>query len=170
MKRLKFKRPQRLSLLTDVNPHPKLPRSIVFDFVIPHTFVSLFLAVMDISDLIKGKIECDEEKQFFIPFFPYVHFPFLSLTHGNYITILPFFSRFCTILKSKSVCVISKCVFLCPCGSSVVAENDFLHSLLNKVTASRGDSGGQGRSSLLVVKPCDLRSVVLCAFEVPTGL
>uniref|UniRef100_A0A671UKS3 Dedicator of cytokinesis 2 n=1 Tax=Sparus aurata TaxID=8175 RepID=A0A671UKS3_SPAAU len=29
------------------------------------------VAVMDISDLIKGKIECDEEKQFFIPFFPY---------------------------------------------------------------------------------------------------
>ncbi|XP_034086797.1 dedicator of cytokinesis protein 2-like [Gymnodraco acuticeps] len=54
------------------------------------------VAVMDISDIIKGKIECDEEKQFFIPFFP------------------------------------------------VVAENDFLHSLLNKVTASRGDSGGQG--------------------------
>uniref|UniRef100_A0A665TCF7 Dedicator of cytokinesis 2 n=1 Tax=Echeneis naucrates TaxID=173247 RepID=A0A665TCF7_ECHNA len=26
----------------------------------------------------------------------------------------------------------------------VVAENDFLHTLLNKVTASRGDSGGQG--------------------------
>ncbi|XP_029296967.1 LOW QUALITY PROTEIN: dedicator of cytokinesis 2 [Cottoperca gobio] len=54
------------------------------------------VAVMDISDLIKGKIECDEEKQFFIPFFP------------------------------------------------VVAENDFLHTLLNKVTSSRGDSGGQG--------------------------
>ncbi|KAF1384744.1 hypothetical protein PFLUV_G00123340 [Perca fluviatilis] len=54
------------------------------------------VAVMDITDLIKGKIECDEEKQFFIPFFP------------------------------------------------VVAENDFLHTLLNKVTASRGDSGGQG--------------------------
>lgn len=29
---------------------------------------------MDISDLIKGKTECDEEKQFFIPFFPYVLF------------------------------------------------------------------------------------------------
>uniref|UniRef100_A0A673BXH1 Dedicator of cytokinesis 2 n=1 Tax=Sphaeramia orbicularis TaxID=375764 RepID=A0A673BXH1_9TELE len=54
------------------------------------------VAVMDISDIIKGKIECDEEKQFFIPFFP------------------------------------------------VVAENDFLHTLLNKVTALRGDSGGQG--------------------------
>ncbi|KAK5864804.1 hypothetical protein PBY51_016016 [Eleginops maclovinus] len=54
------------------------------------------VAVMDISDIIKGKIECDEEKQYFIPFFP------------------------------------------------VVAENDFLHSLLNKLTASRGDSGGQG--------------------------
>uniref|UniRef100_A0A674NN87 Dedicator of cytokinesis 2 n=1 Tax=Takifugu rubripes TaxID=31033 RepID=A0A674NN87_TAKRU len=54
------------------------------------------VAVMDISDLIKGKVECDEEKQFFIPFFP------------------------------------------------VVAENDFLHTLLNKVTSSRGDSGGQG--------------------------
>ncbi|KAJ8246906.1 hypothetical protein GJAV_G00256660 [Gymnothorax javanicus] len=54
------------------------------------------VAVMDISDIIKGKTECDEEKQYFIPFFP------------------------------------------------VVAENDFLHTLLNKVTASRGDSGGQG--------------------------
>uniref|UniRef100_A0A3P8YM38 Dedicator of cytokinesis 2 n=1 Tax=Esox lucius TaxID=8010 RepID=A0A3P8YM38_ESOLU len=54
------------------------------------------VAVMDISDIIKGKIECDEEKQYFIPFVP------------------------------------------------VVQENDFLHSLLNKVTASRGDSGGQG--------------------------
>ncbi|KAJ0050076.1 hypothetical protein NL108_011796, partial [Boleophthalmus pectinirostris] len=54
------------------------------------------VAVMDISDIIKGKIECDEEKQFFIPFSP------------------------------------------------VVAENDFLHILLNKVTGSRGDSGGQG--------------------------
>lgn len=29
---------------------------------------------MDISDIIKGKIECDEEKQYFIPFFPYVLF------------------------------------------------------------------------------------------------
>ncbi|XP_061643350.1 dedicator of cytokinesis protein 2-like isoform X1 [Phyllopteryx taeniolatus] len=54
------------------------------------------VAVMDISDIIKGKVECDEEKQFFIPFFP------------------------------------------------VVAENDFLHNFLNKVTTSRGDSGGQG--------------------------
>ncbi|CAB1337100.1 unnamed protein product [Coregonus sp. 'balchen'] len=52
--------------------------------------------LMDISDIIKGKIECDEEKQYFIPFVP------------------------------------------------VVGENDFLHSLLNKVTSSRGDSGGQG--------------------------
>lgn len=33
--------------------------------------------------------------------------------------------------------------FVCVC-SRVVAENDFLHTLLNKVTASRGDSGGQG--------------------------
>ncbi|KAK1161120.1 dedicator of cytokinesis protein 2-like [Acipenser oxyrinchus oxyrinchus] len=54
------------------------------------------VAVMDISDIIKGKMESDEEKQYFIPFHP------------------------------------------------VVNENDFLHSLLNKVTASRGDSGGQG--------------------------
>uniref|UniRef100_A0AAY4DU56 Dedicator of cytokinesis 2 n=1 Tax=Denticeps clupeoides TaxID=299321 RepID=A0AAY4DU56_9TELE len=54
------------------------------------------VAVMDISDIIKGKMEFDEEKQYFIPFHP------------------------------------------------VVAENDFLHTLLNKVTASRGDSGGQG--------------------------
>uniref|UniRef100_A0A673WDT9 Dedicator of cytokinesis 2 n=1 Tax=Salmo trutta TaxID=8032 RepID=A0A673WDT9_SALTR len=29
-------------------------------------------------------------------------------------------------------------------SGQVVAENDFLHSLLNKVTVSRGDSGGQG--------------------------
>lgn len=36
---------------------------------------------------------------------------------------------------------------LCVCVSRVVAENDFLHTLLNKVTASRGDSGGQGTHS-----------------------
>uniref|UniRef100_A0A674NSZ3 Dedicator of cytokinesis 2 n=1 Tax=Takifugu rubripes TaxID=31033 RepID=A0A674NSZ3_TAKRU len=69
------------------------------------------VAVMDISDLIKGKVECDEEKQFFIPFFP-LYF------------------------------IIKMFVFLPE--SSVVAENDFLHTLLNKVTSSRGDSGGQG--------------------------
>lgn len=38
------------------------------------TFFFFFLTVMDISDIIKGKIDCDEEKQFFIPFFPYVFF------------------------------------------------------------------------------------------------
>ncbi|XP_053574538.1 LOW QUALITY PROTEIN: dedicator of cytokinesis protein 2 [Bombina bombina] len=54
------------------------------------------VAVMDISDVIKGKVESDEEKQHFIPFHP------------------------------------------------VVAENDFLHTLLNNVTATKGDSGGQG--------------------------
>ncbi|KAF5913208.1 hypothetical protein HPG69_016823, partial [Diceros bicornis minor] len=54
------------------------------------------VAVMDITDVIKGKVESDEEKQHFIPFHP------------------------------------------------VTAENDFLHSLLGKVTASKGDSGGQG--------------------------
>ncbi|KAM6196171.1 dedicator of cytokinesis protein 2-like [Sarcoramphus papa] len=54
------------------------------------------VAVMDITEIIKGKAESDEEKQHFIPFHP------------------------------------------------VVAENDFLHSLLSKVTASKGDSGGQG--------------------------
>uniref|UniRef100_A0A7N8WYI9 Dedicator of cytokinesis 2 n=1 Tax=Mastacembelus armatus TaxID=205130 RepID=A0A7N8WYI9_9TELE len=64
------------------------------------------VAVMDISDIIKGKTECDEEKQFFIPFFPYVLFSSAFL--------------------------------------QVVAENDFLHTLLNKATALRGDSGGQG--------------------------
>uniref|UniRef100_A0A8C4HT67 Dedicator of cytokinesis 2 n=1 Tax=Dicentrarchus labrax TaxID=13489 RepID=A0A8C4HT67_DICLA len=72
------------------------------------------VAVMDISDLIKGKIECDEEKQYFIPFFPYIK-----------------------LFVYFQVC-------LCLFGSRVVAENDFLHSLLNKVTALRGDSGGQG--------------------------
>ncbi|ELK17356.1 Dedicator of cytokinesis protein 2 [Pteropus alecto] len=54
------------------------------------------VAVMDITDIIKGKAESDEEKQHFIPFHP------------------------------------------------VTAENDFLHSLLGKVTAFKGDSGGQG--------------------------
>uniref|UniRef100_A0A8C6GNG6 Dedicator of cytokinesis 2 n=1 Tax=Mus spicilegus TaxID=10103 RepID=A0A8C6GNG6_MUSSI len=54
------------------------------------------VAVMDITDIIKGKAESDEEKQHFIPFHP------------------------------------------------VSAENDFLHSLLGKVIASKGDSGGQG--------------------------
>uniref|UniRef100_A0A7N8X382 Dedicator of cytokinesis 2 n=1 Tax=Mastacembelus armatus TaxID=205130 RepID=A0A7N8X382_9TELE len=67
------------------------------------------VAVMDISDIIKGKTECDEEKQFFIPFFPYVLFSSAFLQQ-----------------------------------ISVVAENDFLHTLLNKATALRGDSGGQG--------------------------
>ena len=33
---------------------------------------------------------------------------------------------------------------MCLLAYRVVAENDFLHTLLNKVTASRGDSGGQG--------------------------
>ncbi|XP_073505608.1 dedicator of cytokinesis protein 2 isoform X2 [Phyllobates terribilis] len=54
------------------------------------------VAVMDITDMMKGKTESDEEKQHFIPFQP------------------------------------------------VGAENDFLHSLLNKVTALKRDSGGQG--------------------------
>ncbi|XP_042309499.1 dedicator of cytokinesis protein 2 [Sceloporus undulatus] len=53
------------------------------------------VAVMDITDIIKGKAESDEEKQHFIPFHP-------------------------------------------------VSENDFLHNLLSKVTALKGDSGGQG--------------------------
>uniref|UniRef100_A0A7N8YBC5 Dedicator of cytokinesis 2 n=1 Tax=Mastacembelus armatus TaxID=205130 RepID=A0A7N8YBC5_9TELE len=70
------------------------------------------VAVMDISDIIKGKTECDEEKQFFIPFFPYVLFSSAFLQQ-----ISP---------------------------PRVVAENDFLHTLLNKATALRGDSGGQG--------------------------
>lgn len=30
----------------------------------------IFFTVMDISDIIKGKAECDEEKQYFIPFQP----------------------------------------------------------------------------------------------------
>uniref|UniRef100_A0A8C1GNG3 Dedicator of cytokinesis 2 n=1 Tax=Cyprinus carpio TaxID=7962 RepID=A0A8C1GNG3_CYPCA len=67
------------------------------------------VAVMDISDIIKGKTECDEEKQYFIPF------------HPNYFIL---------------------CFRVCVCR--VIAENDFLHTLLNKVTTSRGDSGGQG--------------------------
>lgn len=33
----------------------------------------------------------------------------------------------------------------------VTAENDFLHSLLGKVTASKGDSGGQGTVPVLKV-------------------
>ncbi|XP_054832952.1 dedicator of cytokinesis protein 2 [Eublepharis macularius] len=53
------------------------------------------VAVMDITDIVKGKADSDEEKQHFIPFHP-------------------------------------------------VAENEFLHNLLNKVTAFKGDSGGQG--------------------------
>ncbi|KAL8211802.1 UNVERIFIED_CONTAM: Dedicator of cytokinesis protein 2 [Gekko kuhli] len=53
------------------------------------------VAVMDITDVVKGKAESDEEKQHFIPFHP-------------------------------------------------VAENEFLHNLLSKVTACKGDSGGQG--------------------------
>lgn len=47
---------------------------ILSDADITDTFVLLFPAVMDISDIIKGKVECDEEKQYFIPFCPYVTF------------------------------------------------------------------------------------------------
>uniref|UniRef100_A0A6J0SQS5 Dedicator of cytokinesis protein 2 isoform X1 n=1 Tax=Pogona vitticeps TaxID=103695 RepID=A0A6J0SQS5_9SAUR len=53
------------------------------------------VAVMDITDIIKGKAESDEEKQHFIPFHP-------------------------------------------------VSENEFLHTLLSRVTTVKGDSGGQG--------------------------
>uniref|UniRef100_A0A8C9XBM0 Dedicator of cytokinesis 2 n=1 Tax=Sander lucioperca TaxID=283035 RepID=A0A8C9XBM0_SANLU len=46
------------------------------------------VAVMDISDLIKGKIECDEEKQFFIPFFPYLTlFLYPQLPPGLWVTM-----------------------------------------------------------------------------------
>uniref|UniRef100_A0A672IBS9 Dedicator of cytokinesis 2 n=1 Tax=Salarias fasciatus TaxID=181472 RepID=A0A672IBS9_SALFA len=38
------------------------------------------VAVMDITDIMKGKTECDEEKQHFIPFFPYVPFLFSCKT------------------------------------------------------------------------------------------
>ncbi|XP_069755178.1 dedicator of cytokinesis protein 2-like [Narcine bancroftii] len=55
------------------------------------------VAVMDITDIVKGKAESDEEKQHFIPFHPFV------------------------------------------------AENDFLHSLLNRVISTKaGDEKGQG--------------------------
>uniref|UniRef100_A0A8C2GCU5 Dedicator of cytokinesis 2 n=1 Tax=Cyprinus carpio TaxID=7962 RepID=A0A8C2GCU5_CYPCA len=70
------------------------------------------VAVMDISDIIKGKTECDEEKQYFIPFHPNLFYYFF--------------------------------LCFCVCVCRVIAENDFLHTLLNKVTTSRGDSGGQG--------------------------
>lgn len=92
----------------------------------------LFLAVMDISDLIKGKIECDEEKQFFIPFFPYVLFFFSKYTSA----LLPlslfkalksmFTDTACNqnskiaicVCKGFSICMIlrwnSFCVFLIP--------------------------------------------------------
>uniref|UniRef100_A0A4W6EMF2 Dedicator of cytokinesis 2 n=1 Tax=Lates calcarifer TaxID=8187 RepID=A0A4W6EMF2_LATCA len=45
------------------------------------------VAVMDISDIIKGKIECDEEKQFFIPFFPYISLKFSYLHPGLWVTM-----------------------------------------------------------------------------------
>uniref|UniRef100_A0A8C5EGF0 Dedicator of cytokinesis 2 n=1 Tax=Gouania willdenowi TaxID=441366 RepID=A0A8C5EGF0_GOUWI len=46
------------------------------------------VAVMDITDIIKGKIECDEEKQFFIPFFPYVLFSlFLIISENIHISL-----------------------------------------------------------------------------------
>lgn len=121
---------------------------------------------MDISDLIKGKLECDEEKQYFIPFFPYVLYftSRLDLTLDSFLFSLRN-SNLCSltlaVLKNSSsavcegegfnkenfmikqcLCIMSKCVYLLDCR--VVAENDFLHTLLNKVTASRGDSGGQG--------------------------
>uniref|UniRef100_A0A8C7XX72 Dedicator of cytokinesis 2 n=1 Tax=Oryzias sinensis TaxID=183150 RepID=A0A8C7XX72_9TELE len=53
------------------------------------------VAVMDITDIIKGKLECDEEKQFFIPFFPYsCQFmcylnSLFSLSPGLWVTMKP---------------------------------------------------------------------------------
>uniref|UniRef100_A0A672NBM2 Dedicator of cytokinesis 2 n=1 Tax=Sinocyclocheilus grahami TaxID=75366 RepID=A0A672NBM2_SINGR len=44
------------------------------------------VAVMDISDIIKGKTECDEEKQYFIPFHPKIsgsHRPVTSSLRGS---------------------------------------------------------------------------------------
>lgn len=52
----------------------KLHQCTTLPFILcPHRrHFFLLSAVMDITDIIKGKLECDEEKQFFIPFFPYV--------------------------------------------------------------------------------------------------
>lgn len=65
---------------------------------------------------------------------------------------------------------------VCVFGSRVVAENDFLHTLLNKVTASRGDSGGQGtvpRSQALLSLQSHVTVAllaVMCAPKAPGGL
>ena len=66
---------------------------------------------------------------------------------------------------------------MCLFGSRVVAENDFLHTLLNKVTALRGDSGGQGTvlTGFVLCFWCVshvtiLLLALLYALEVPNGL
>lgn len=48
------------------------------------------------------------------------------------------------LLDGVSISTICSCVHVCLFGHRVVAENDFLHTLLNKLTTLRGDSGGQG--------------------------
>uniref|UniRef100_A0A4W3K9C8 Dedicator of cytokinesis 2 n=1 Tax=Callorhinchus milii TaxID=7868 RepID=A0A4W3K9C8_CALMI len=70
------------------------------------------VAVMDITDIIKGKIDSDEEKQHFIPFHP------LCILQINCYAFVYY---------------------------RVVAENEFLHSLLNRVISTKsGDEKGQG--------------------------
>ncbi|XP_016142578.1 dedicator of cytokinesis protein 2-like [Sinocyclocheilus grahami] len=56
--------------------------------------------------------------------------------NGNGSTILPFLNEVSSTSKQRSGSNHKR--------SGVIAENDFLHTLLNKVTTSRGDCGGQG--------------------------
>lgn len=142
-----------LSPWTEVNPQQKFPFCcIFFHFSLSDRHCCCLVpAVMDISDIIKGKIERDDEKEIFIPFFPYVLFSVLHHLSSSSSSLCPFclfffffYVQLCTIFESlKSLCV---CFlgFFCVSVSRAIAENDFLHTLLNKVTASRRDSGGQG--------------------------
>lgn len=142
-----------LSPWTEVNPQQKFPFCcIFFHFSLSDRHCCCLVpAVMDISDIIKGKIERDDEKEIFIPFFPYVLFSVLHHLFSSSSSLCPFclfffffYVQLCTIFESlKSLCV---CFlgFFCVSVSRAIAENDFLHTLLNKVTASRRDSGGQG--------------------------
>lgn len=60
------------------------------------------------------------------------------------------------------------CVLVCGCR--VMAENDFLHTLLTKVTTSRGDSGGQGKVVIPTSKYVVLSGIISLCYRFITSL
>lgn len=59
-------------------------------------------------------------------------------------------------------------IYVCVCR--VLAENDFLHTLLTKVTTSRGDSGGQGKTMIPASKYMVLNGIIFLSYRFITAL